>query len=156
MKKLLLILITILMFCSCAASEQNTEVPENEMKPEISESAEPDDWGITLSVTDVTPTGLTVVFTQSGGNHTGELMTGSYYRLENKDKELAYIVEGDVAWTSEAYMIQKDGETEMQANWQWLYGTLEPGAYRIYKEVMDFRGPGDFDEKEYSAEFTVE
>lgn len=115
-----------------------------------------DDWGITLSVTDVTPTGLTVVFTQSGGNPTGELMTGSYYRLENKDKELSYIVEGDVAWTAEAYMIQKDGETQMQVNWQWLYGTLEPGTYKIYKEVMDFRGPGDFDEREYSAEFTVE
>ena len=156
MKKLLLILITILMFCSCTVSEQNTEAPENEMKPEISESAEPDDQGITLSVTDVTPTGLTVVFKQSGGNPTGELMTGSYYRLENKDKELAYIVEGDVAWTAEAYMIQKDGETEMQANWEWLYGTLEPGTYRIFKGVMDFRGPGDFDEREYSAEFTVE
>lgn len=156
MKKLLLILITILMFCSCTVSEQNTEAPENEMKPEISESAEPDDWGITLSVTDVTPTGLTVVFTQSGGNPTGELMTGSYYRLENKDKELAYIVEGDVAWTAEAYMIQKDEEIKMQANWEWLYGTLEPGTYKIYKEVMDFRGPEDFDEMEYSAEFTVE
>ena len=156
MKKLLLIMTAIFMLCSCAASEQNTEAPENEMKPEISESAEPDDWGITLSVTDVTPTGLTVVFKQSGGNPTGELMTGSYYRLENKDKELAYIVEGDVAWTAEAYMIQKDDETEMQANWEWLYGTLEPGTYRIFKGVMDFRGPGDFDEKEYSAEFTIE
>ena len=156
MKKLLLILIAILMFCSCTVSEQNTETQENKNEPEIFENAEQDDWGITLSVTDVTPTGLTVVFTQSGGNPTGELMTGSYYRLENKDKELAYIVEGDVAWTSEAYMIQKDGETEMQANWEWLYGTLEPGTYRIFKGVMDFRGPGDFDEKEYSAEFVIE
>lgn len=156
MKKLLLILITILMFCSCAAVEQETEQPQNENSSNISEENLPDEWGITLSVTDVTPTGLTVVFTQSGGNPTGELMTGSYYRLENKDKELAYIVEGDVAWTAEAYMIQKDGETEMQANWEWLYGTLEPGTYRIFKGVTDFRGPGDFDEKEYYAEFTVE
>jgi hypothetical protein len=53
-------------------------------------------------------------------------------------------------------MIQKDEEIKMQANWEWLYGTLEPGTYRIFKEVMDFRGPGDFDEREYSAEFTVE
>ena len=52
-------------------------------------------------------------------------------------------------------MIKKDGKTEMKTDWQWLYGTLEPGTYRIVKEVMDFRGPGDFDEKEYSAEFTV-
>ena len=156
MKKLLLILITILMFCSCTVSEQNTETQENKNEPEIFENAEQDDWGITLSVTDVTPTGLTVVFKQSGGNPTGELMTGSYYRLDNKDKELAFIVEGDVAWTAEAYMIQKDEEIKMQVNWQWLYGTLEPGTYKIFKGVMDFRGPGDFDEREYSAEFTVE
>ena len=156
MKKLLLIMMAIFMLCSCTVSEQNTETQENKNEPEIFENAEQDDWGITLSVTDVTPTGLTVVFKQSGGNPTGELMTGSYYRLENKDKELAYIVEGDVAWTAEAYMIQKDGETEMQVNWQWLYGTLEPGTYRIFKGVTDFRGPGDFDEKEYYAEFTVE
>ena len=156
MKKLLLIMMAIFMLCFCTVSEQNTETQENKNEPEIFENAEQDDWGITLSVTDVTPTGLTVVFKQSGGNPTGELMTGSYYRLENKDKELAYIVEGDIAWTAEAYMIQKDGETQMQANWEWLYGTLEPGNYRLIKQVSDFRGPGDFDEKEYYAEFTVE
>ena len=156
MKKLLLIMTAIFMLCSCAAVEQETEQPQNENSSNISEENLADEWGITLSVTDVTPTGLTVVFKQSGGNPTGELMTGSYYRLENKDKELAYIVEGDVAWTAEAYMIQKDEEIKMQVNWEWLYGTLEPGTYRIFKEVTDFRGPGDFDEREYSAEFTVE
>lgn len=115
----------------------------------------PDEWGLTLSVKSVTPTGATLVFKQSGGNPTGELMTGSYYRLEDENGELPYIVEGDVAWTSEAYMIKKDSEIQMQANWEGLYGTLEPGTYRIYKGVMDFRGTGDFDEKEYFAEFTI-
>ncbi|MBQ3500436.1 MAG: hypothetical protein IJA70_03305 [Oscillospiraceae bacterium] len=115
----------------------------------------PDDWGLTLSVSDVTATGLTVIFTQSGGNPTGELMTGSYYRLESADGELAYIAEGDVAWTSEAYMIPKDGSVSMSVNWEWLYGALEPGTYKIFKGVSDFRGPGDYDDREYSAEFTV-
>ena len=156
MKKIVSILLVILMFCSCAAAEPETEQPQNENNSDISEENLPDDWGVTLSVSDVTATGLTAIFKQSGGNPTGELMTGSYYRLENKDKELAYIVEGDVAWTAEAYMIQKDDSVSMQVNWEWLYGTLEPGTYRIVKPVMDFRGPGDFDEKEYSAEFTVE
>ncbi len=115
----------------------------------------PDEWGITFSVSSVTPTGATVVFSQSGGNPTGELMTGSYYRLEHKNEEMAFTVEGDIAWTSEAYMIQKGREFQTQVNWEWLYGTLEPGTYRIVKQVMDFRGPGDFDEKEYYAEFTI-
>lgn len=114
-----------------------------------------DEWGITLSVKDVTATGATIVFSQSGGNPTGELDTGSYYRLEHENENMAFIVEGEVVWTAEAYMIRKDGKTEMKVNWEWLYGTLEPGTYRIVKQVMDFRGPGDFDEKEYSAEFTI-
>ncbi|MBQ3532023.1 MAG: hypothetical protein IJA05_08945 [Oscillospiraceae bacterium] len=115
----------------------------------------PDEWGLTLSVSSVTPTGATLIFKQSGGNPTGELMTGSHYRLENENGELPYIVEGDVAWTSEAYMIKKDGEIQMQANWEGLYGTLEPGTYRIYKGVMDWREAGDSDSKEYFAEFTI-
>lgn len=115
----------------------------------------PDDWGVTLSVKNVTANGATIIFSQSGGNPTGELTTGSYYRLEYKNEEMAFAVEGDIAWTSEAYLIPKDGSMETEVNWQWLYGTLEPGNYRIVKEVMDFRGPGDFDKKEYSAEFTV-
>ena len=116
----------------------------------------PDDWGLTLSVSSVTATGLTAIFKQSGGNPTGELMTGSYYRLEDKNGELPYIVEGDVAWTAEAYMIQKDDSVSMQVNWEWLYGTLEPGTYRIYKGVMNWREAGDSDSKEYFAEFTIE
>ncbi len=115
----------------------------------------PDEWGITLSVKNVTATGATVVFGQKGGNTTGELNSGSYYRLEHNNEELAFAVEGDIVWTAEAYMIPKGGEVEMEVNWEWLYGTLEPGTYRIVKQVMDFRGPGDYDEKEYSAEFTI-
>ncbi len=115
-----------------------------------------DEWGITLSVKDVTNTGATVVFSQSGGNPNGELNTGSWYCLEYEGKEMEFIVEGDVAWTAEAYMIPKDSEIEMKVNWEWLYGTLEPGEYIIRKEVMDFRGPGDYDKKGYSAKFVVE
>lgn len=155
MKKLLSILLAMLMLCSCAQTKQEAELPKDEKDPEISENAEPDDWGLTLSVKNVTANGATVVFSQSGGNPTGELNTGSYYRLEHKNENLAFVIDGEIGWTSEAYMIQKDGKTEMQVNWQWLYGTLEPGTYKIVKQVMDFRGPGDFDEKEYSAEFTV-
>lgn len=113
----------------------------------------PDEWGVTLSVKNVTATGATVVFTQSGGNPTGELATGSWYRIECGNREMAILA--DAVFTDEAYDIPENGELEMEINWSWLYGTLEPGTYRIVKKVMDFRGTGDYDEKEYSAEFTV-
>lgn len=114
-----------------------------------------DPWGLQLSVKNVTPEGATVVFTQSGGSPTGELETGSYFKIEYEDEEMAFLID-DVAWTAEAYIIPKGGNLEMEVNWRWLYGKLEPGTYRIYKSVMDFRGPGDYDSKEYSAQFIVE
>ena len=46
--------------------------------------------------------------------------------------------------------------TEIRTDWEWLYGELESGEYVIYKEVMDFRGTGDYDTKEYSVKFRVE
>lgn len=114
-----------------------------------------DEWGVTLSVKNVTAAGATLVFTQSGGNPTGELTTGSYYRIENvNNEELAFLVD-DVVWTAEAYVIPKDGKLEMPVKWKSLYGELPEGTYRIYKQVMDFRGTGDYDEKEYFAEFTI-
>lgn len=40
------------------------------------------DYGLDMTVRDVTNKGLTLVFTQSGGNPTGELQTGNDYSLE--------------------------------------------------------------------------
>jgi hypothetical protein len=40
-------------------------------------------------------------------------------------------------------------------DWGWLYGALPSGQYRIGKEIMNFRGAGDFDKSMAYAEFTV-
>lgn len=147
MKKIISLLMILILLCGCGANEEAKLPEETENQP--------DDWGITFSVGNITPKGATVSFSQSGGSPTGELITGSYYRVEKDGKELPYVVEGDVGWTAEAYMIMPEKTSFYEVNWEWLYGELEPGTYVIYKGVMDFRGPGDFDEKEYSAEFII-
>ena len=119
------------------------------------------DWGITLSANDVTPTGLTLVCTQSGGNPTGELNTGSMFWLEIKDGSKWTAVQtipkqDEIAWDSLAYLISMNGETSWEVSWEYLYGSLAAGTYRIGKEVMDFRGPGDYDTQKYYAEFEIE
>lgn len=38
---------------------------------------------------------------------------------------------------------------------EWLYGTIPNGKYRIGKEIMDFKGPGDYDNAIYFAEFEI-
>ena len=144
MKKILVILMIFAMLCGCGQSE-----------PIENAKSEPNEWGVTLNVKDVSAVGATVVFEQLGGENFAELSTGSYFRVEKDGKEVLQIIE-NVGWTAEAIIIPVGGELEMEANWEWIYGELEPGEYVIYKEVLDFRGTGDYDRKEYSAKFKVE
>lgn len=119
------------------------------------------DWGITLTVKNVTAKGLTLICTQSGGEPTGELQTGSWYeiqKLENgvwKKAEYTQIEEEYVGWTSEAWCIPKEDTVEWDVDWTWLYDTLPEGQYRIGKEIMDFRDIGEYDETVLYAEFSI-
>ena len=115
-------------------------------------------WGLTLSVKDVTESGLTLVCTQSGGELTGELQTGSDYKLivlKEAWEDVPAIIE-DYGWTAEAYMIAKDDVTEFEIKWEWLYGKLPAGTYRLVKGFMDFREAGNYDNFEYWVEFEIE
>lgn len=118
-------------------------------------------WGITLTAENVTPTGATIKCKQSGGEPTGELQTGSWYIVENWTQEngwneMPYMIQGNIGWTAEAWMIPTDNKAEWEVNWEWLYGELPAGKYRIGKEIMDFRASGDYDKEIYFAEFYVE
>lgn len=117
------------------------------------------DWGLRLEARDVTNKGATIVFKQKSGNISGELDTGEAYYLEKKDGNKWVPVDTktllDYAFHMVAYMVNKNGETELETNWEWLYGELRAGQYRISKEVMDFRETGDFDEQVYYAYFDI-
>ncbi|MBQ2696020.1 MAG: hypothetical protein IJF61_01820 [Clostridia bacterium] len=121
---------------------------------------EEDSWGLYLSVTNVTPEGLTLTFRQTGGNAGGQLQTGEWFLLEKKVgddwQELETNPLIDYAWRAIAYEIHKESTTELEVEWEWLYGALPPGSYRLSKEVMDFRKTGDFDKKIYQVCFTID
>lgn len=140
-----------------ALSEQE-QLLSSYMPPEFVTLQE--DWGITLETEDITPTGLTIRCTQSGGNPTGELNTGSWYIVENWTqekgwKEVDYVIKDNIGWTLEAWLIQENSTSEWEVNWEWLYGKLPTGKYRIGKEIMDFRETGDYDTAIYYAEFEI-
>lgn len=120
-----------------------------------------DTWGIAFMAKDITPTSLTLVCTQSGGEPTGKLQTGSWFILqnwtqENGWKEVQHIQGNDyLAWTEEAYHIPTNDTISWQINWEHVYKKLHVGKYRIGKEIMDFRKTGDFDKGIYYAEFEI-
>ncbi len=149
MKKVLSIaLVLILMATLLGCSEKN------EIKPKE------DILGLTMMVKDVTSSGCTIVFKHSGGDVTGNLQTGEPFvlmkKVEGVWQELSTNPLIDYAWKMIAYMIEPNGETSLETKWEWLYGKLYKGEYKIIKEVMDFRMPGDYDTYEYSAEFVIE
>lgn len=116
------------------------------------------EWGVVLEVQNVTPSGLTIVCNQSGGENVSELSTGSFYVIQKLEEagwtDLEYLPqEYDIAWNSIAYIIQKEGTTTWDVNWKWLYGVLPAGKYRIGKEIMNFRATGDYDVEMLYAEF---
>ena len=117
------------------------------------------DWGLRLEAKDVTPNGVTIVFKQKGGNVTGELQTGEAFWIEKLSGGKWISCETnpliDYAFHMVAYMVNSDGETELATDWNWLYGALGGGRYRIAKEVDDFRGTGDFNEQIYYAYFEI-
>ena len=111
-----------------------------------------------MSVKDVTESRLTLVCTQSGGKLTGELQTGSDYKLivlKEAWEDVPTIIE-DYGWPAEAYMDARDDVPEFEYNWEWLYGELPAGEYRIGKVITNFRATGDYDEEMLYADFIVE
>ena len=94
------------------------------------------------------------------GENVVELSTGSFYTLQRQDKKEWVDVntlpqEGEIAWDALAWLIKLDDSTNWDIAWGWLYGELPAGTYRIGKEIMNFRAPGDFDTMMYYAEFTI-
>lgn len=124
--------------------------------PDVDDEGFPN-WGLTLSVRDVTESGLTLVCTQSGGELTGELQTGSDYKLivlKEAWEDVPTIIE-DYGWDMIAYMVSKDDVTEFEYNWEWLYGKLPAGTYRMVKGFIEFRETGDYDNFDYWIEFEI-
>lgn len=120
------------------------------------ETADP--LGLTMGVEDLTPAGCTLVFTQSGGNVTGKLQTGAAYWLYRWDEDGNWkevTVEEPLFWYDLAYGINQNGTSRLETSWEQPFGALEAGRYRIGKEVMDFRGGGDYDTYMIYAEFDL-
>ena len=118
-----------------------------------------DKWGITLRADDVTSTGLSLKIEQFGGNPSGELQIGEWFDIEktvnDQWQEVSTNPLIDYAWHTIAYGICDNDITELTVDWEWLYGKLSPGFYRLSKEIMDFKGAGDYDKKIYQVYFSI-
>lgn len=115
-----------------------------------------EDWGVRLTAKSVSPTGLTLICTQSGGIAEGSLETGSAYTIEKCENDVWVEVkpQGDAVWDMMSHLIGNT-TTEWEIDWSWLYGELSPGTYRIGKTVVDFKESGSSRSQIFFAEFEI-
>lgn len=115
--------------------------------------------GVSMSVLDetVSPTGLTVEFENDSDQ---QVIYGEDFLLETNVEDSWYqvpvIIEDEYGFDAIGYELSPGETDSLEIDWEWLYGSLESGEYRIMKEVLDFRGAGDFDEYQLTAEFIIE
>lgn len=129
---------------------------------DISKSSEStfilDDFaGVAMTLVSATDTELTVSIASDNEN---TCIYGEYYSIEYlKDGTwftLPYVAEGNVGFNDIGYELTKGGSSEWSTNFEWLYGKLPVGQYRIVKDILDFRSTGDYDKYYLSTGFTIE
>lgn len=106
--------------------------------------------GLYVTLKKISPTGATLVFNQYDPDApTGRLQYGNDFAVELlKDGEwesAPIVLDVDYGFEAVAYMMKNGESSEQELNWEWLYGELAPGEYRIRKKISDFRETGDYD-----------
>ncbi len=96
-----------------------------------------EDWGLAFTVLDVTPNGISLKCTQSGGQQIGTL-TIDWYHLSNEE---GFLPEQNTEYRSTKIPLVMNGETTIQIDWQEAYGTLPSGEYTIVLNVLDIFDP---------------
>ena len=106
--------------------------------------AEAADVGVTAALERVTDTGAVLKLQQFDGRITAELFYGEEFSIQrNMDGEWVDVPTiGEPAFIDIAYTITPGETTERQIDWEWLYGQLEPGEYRISKKILSATSPG--------------
>lgn len=102
------------------------------------------DGYLNASVRNVSSTGATLVlnysiYRENEADEKDELYFGSYLPISKRVGEdwieLEYEIDGEIAFDDVAYIIKENEETTFEYNWEWLYGSLEPGEYQIAIEI---------------------
>ncbi len=148
--------LTLLPGCNSADSDQL--VGMTDWKPTIYDTVDNFN-GVTMTAKEgtVTLTGMTV---NLQNNSDKQCVFGEDFFLEKNIGgdwyQVPFAEAGDHAVPSIGYELDPTDAEEWDVNWEQFYGELDTGEYRIVKEVLDFRGSGDFDVYNLTAEFDFE
>ena len=109
------------------------------------------DWGVSMRVTDVTPTGLRLWTTVISGFPRNLTATEAYYLEQNIDGQWQRVngINENAFVFSEDSIRYGDGN-QVMLNWENRFGKLAPGQYRLCKMIRY-----QDEERVFSVEFTI-
>lgn len=116
------------------------------------------DWGISFQVEQATPDGLTLLCIADEKLRAGEQFYGSEFFLEKFENgrwnSVPTLIEKPV-WTTQAFLISRGETVRLNIHWSNLYGTLEPGQYRIGKGITNRQTLGTVEYATFYGDFTI-
>ena len=90
---------------------------------------------VCISISDISSTGATVIIKDT---NTEPFLYGSWYKIERKLNgewcEIDPIIE-NYAFDFVGYLPDDNGVIEFTVDWEWLYGVMPAGKYRLLKLV---------------------
>lgn len=122
-----------------------------------------EDWGINFTVTNVTPTGLTIMTTQSGGQQIGQLKLRSYF-IGKQDGTSLDKLDGTREHQYTDIAISMNGTTEIIIDWTDVFGPLPAGSYQLHLSLEDDYDKSAvhplmrnyYDNQDYFIDFNIE
>ena len=114
--------------------------------------------GVSMNIKEgsVSPTEATVIF-ENNSNNQG--VFSDDFLLEKEIEGDWYqvpIIIDEYGFNDIGYELPPSEIEEFTIDWDWLYGSLDSGEYRIVKKLLDFRDTGDYDEYYLAAQFTID
>lgn len=110
--------------------------------------------GVSMAIKDgsLTRVGATIIITDTSKR---ENIYGDYYRIDKwingEWEELDTIID-NYAFNMIGYTVNSDNILELVVDWEWLYGKLEDGKYRIVKDTSEI---GEGTKHYITAGFTI-
>lgn len=113
---------------------------------------------VTMEIEDksVTSTGLKANFKNLSNK---QIIFVENYTLEKNANNKWYeipLLEDNYKFSRGRNDLKYKQERNWEANWEMAYGQLEPGEYRIIKDIIDYWGKGCFNKEYLIAEFEVD
>ena len=121
--------------------EETPELVENVWDPKEQGQAETiydPEAGVTATLRDISNVGANLIIRREDGDDGAEVVYGEAYiiqRQEDGEWQDAETVPDNYGFPMVGYNVPGGAEASIYYNWEWLYGALEPGEYRMVWDV---------------------